>query len=732
MELRPAICLFGQPYFFNSLQWNQDDQVAICLQHGIHIVTPTFVDLRSEEEAHNHVGLHELRKGNPDAPTITTVKNLPIQPSILITETYRSTRWSPTGLSKINGSPKPGEYFETCFDITPLVKEHVLGNNNKFTLQNEVDRFQTLCCGWSPLIIPDIFVQKPAIIALGNKAGEITLWSYHSEPGAQFCTGIQAHQSFVHLLEWSNWRIHENKFIAYLISTCVDGTSSLISVELDIMVDDTGKTTIQSVVATKIKTWFESDPSNITILSIWDDLKEGGKTMKVIFCKNARIKIGSIIIGDDGSLVDHWSEYYLQYSSIGLAGANWSLDGNRVHLYTYDCQCVILDVDDHAQHTYNASLSEKGNELLVNKMNQQWMVEQDKMDSETKATANAVVPKVWAVDSSMTGLFSAVLFTLRPELDMNYYTTSNQDRIYMGFILHKDRQETHTIKKICDTMGEYIKDPGVFFTLPIQAILHESLQYIIDEDDSKPMLEWFNALDHIMSEGQYYKSDDTLAKKLFCDYRATAARILVRVQLDLKNYDVAEDAILRLTNACQKAKSFLKQQFSATVLEHIYNMPGVRLQKLNGDDIVTILLLCDRILSQQEPIPFALEQIQATCQRLQSCLSEPSRELQKEIESATLLLDGKELNESLPGREKCPGCQELVTVEGDRLAICPSMHIWGCCSLTRRVLTSSQLRVCILCGEKSLIPEETKTSELLSELVLQECQKCIMCGSSLL
>ena len=95
------------------------------------------------------------------------------------------------------------------------------------------------------------------------------------------------------------------------------------------------------------------------------------------------------------------------------------------------------------------------------------------------------------------------------------------------------------------------------------------------------------------------------------------------------------------------------------------------------DDVVVILLLCDRILTQEEPIPFALEQVQTTCTHLQSYLPKAFQELQKEIEIATLLFDGQDSKETLPGREKCPGCQELVTVEGDRLAVCPSMHIWG-------------------------------------------------------
>ena len=60
---------------------------------------------------------------------------------------------------------------------------------------------------------------------------------------------------------------------AYIISTCSDGTSALTSIELEVIVDyDTGETTIQSVIATIKKTWFESDSSNISLLSVWDDL----------------------------------------------------------------------------------------------------------------------------------------------------------------------------------------------------------------------------------------------------------------------------------------------------------------------------------------------------------------------------------------------------------------------------------------------------------------------------
>ncbi|KAI9498009.1 transcription factor IIIC subunit delta N-term-domain-containing protein [Zychaea mexicana] len=690
MEFRPAISLLGQPYFHDALQWSEDDQIAICLRTGIHIVTPTFVDLRSEEEAHVHTGLIELRKGNPDAPAETTVKDKPVQSSFLIAEAYRCARWSPTGLSQMKrcilavittqhqvtlySAPNPREYFETCLDMTPLIKDHVLGSKDRFDTLEELDRFHTLCCAWSPRIIPDAFNEKPALIALGNKAGEITLWSYHSASGAQFCTTVQPHQSFVNLVEWSHWRIHGSKHTAYLISTCTDGTAALSTVEVVVSADDAGKTVIQSVVATVAKTWFESDPATISVLSIWDNLKsENGKTIRVALCKNARVDILSMILDDDDDIADHQSEYYLEHTVMGLSGARWATDGTQLQMYTYDLQCVVLDVDDHAKYTYNKPVSAQTNERLVNKANHQWILEQDKMDRETLATANAVTPKLWSTAHTTTGLFTAVLFTLRSSRDINYYGSGYTDLIYLGFLLHRERQDDKIIEGICDTVETYAKDPEFFFTSPVQQLLHESLQYIVDEDDNKAVLRWLEKLDELMSQGQYNKSisTDSLARRLFFDERTTAARILVRAELDLKNYDLTEEASRKLASICSKAKSFLKQQFAVTTLDHILNLPKNRLQKLNDEDIMVILLFCDRILAQQEPILFALEQVQMTCKDLiQSYISDPSQKalLQREMDTAIDLLDGNDLKEPLPGRETCPGCQQLLTIKGDRLA----------------------------------------------------------------
>ncbi|KAI8147696.1 transcription factor IIIC subunit delta N-term-domain-containing protein [Fennellomyces sp. T-0311] len=738
MEYRPGISIQGRPFFYGALQWSEDDQIALCLRNAVHIIAPAFVDLRSEEESHVHIGLKELRKGNPNAPSESTVEDKPVQPSVLIDESYRCARWSPTGLSNLNGcilavvttqhqvtlysSPGPGEYFTTCLDMTPLVKEHVLGTKDEFTTTEELDRFQTLHCAWSRRIVPDALAEKPALIALSNKAGEITLWSYHHIPGSQFCTSFVPHQSFVNLLEWSQWRTNGTTYTAYLFSACVDGTVAVSSVEVDIAGDNDGGTAIQSVIVSVCKTWFTSDPANVSILSTWDDLKSGGRAIKVALCKNARVEIASLILDEDNDITEHWSQYYLEYSTMGLSGAKWSPDGSQLQLYTYDCQAIVLDIDNHAKSAVNEEKTAQTNQRILNKVNQQWVLEQAKMDRETVATSHPVVPKILSVDYSITGLYSVILFTIRPELDSNYYGTNNMDVCFTAFVLHGERQDDKIVKRICDTMEAYQKDPDFLLTLPIQALLHESFQYVVDEDADTAMLQLLETLDRLMSQDK--SSSGTLARKVYCDERATAARIVLRAQIDLKEYELPEESMHKLVVLSRKAKSFLQQQFAANTLKHISDLPDERLKKFN-DDVMVTLLLCDRILASAEPIDFALEQVRMLSQRLCSL----SEAFQGELDKAVILLNNEELQEPLPGREKCPSCEQLLTIDSGQLAVCPSFHIWGCCSLTNRAFASDRLRVCMLCGEKSLAPG-SHPPDSLTEFILLECDKCILCGST--
>ena len=66
MEYRPAISLLGQPYFTNSVQWNQDDQLAICLQNGIHIVVIILIVLINISK------IYSQQKNNKNTKTIDT------------------------------------------------------------------------------------------------------------------------------------------------------------------------------------------------------------------------------------------------------------------------------------------------------------------------------------------------------------------------------------------------------------------------------------------------------------------------------------------------------------------------------------------------------------------------------------------------------------------------------------------------------------------------------------
>lgn len=51
------------------------------------------------------------------------------------------------------------------------------------------------------------------------------------------------------------------------------------------------------------------------------------------------------------------------------------------------------------------------------------------------------------------------------------------------------------------------------------------------------------------------------------------------------------------------------------------------------------------------------------------------------------------------------------------------------CSMTKRVLYTPHTRKCVTCGAKSLQPSGDET---LTDIILTNCYKCILCGSGLL
>lgn len=74
--------------------------------------------------------------------------------------------------------------------------------------------------------------------------------------------------------------------------------------------------------------------------------------------------------------------------------------------------------------------------------------------------------------------------------------------------------------------------------------------------------------------------------------------------------------------------------------------------------------------------------------------------------------------------EPCPACEAPVGLQLP-YSTCPSGHVWARCSVTLRLLDTSQTRTCCACGRKALL---TPPAADLKPL-LDACVCCLFCGN---
>ncbi|KAF7723060.1 hypothetical protein EC973_002394 [Apophysomyces ossiformis] len=330
-------------------------------------------------------------------------------------------------------------------DITPLIQAQVLGRGeDKFENIEQLNRFHTLS-------------EKPAILALTNKAGEITLWSYLPSRGVEYQTTLRPHKGFVNLLQWTKWQVRGNYHTSYIASTCTDGTVSLSSVTVHVEVVEKGCTYVRSVRSSVLETWFENDPAVPTLIKLWDDMNDG-QSIRIAISKGAHVDVAVIRAeGDTVELEGEWMRYQLENSSMGLGGASWTHHGKLLYAYTCEGECLALFIHERRIQR-DDGISKTMNQRLLLKYKQQNMEEQAKLDAEDTEFISDMFPHLWGAALSLNDLYTAFVFTLTPAADVHYKTES-QDYIWIAFTLNQERKDEATVKRLCHIYERYLKDP---------------------------------------------------------------------------------------------------------------------------------------------------------------------------------------------------------------------------------------------------------------------------------
>ncbi|KAI7867652.1 transcription factor IIIC subunit delta N-term-domain-containing protein [Spinellus fusiger] len=613
-----------------------------------------------------------------------------------------------------------------------------------FASHDEVKRFQTLFCAWSPTIITSPLAEKPAILALSHKSGDVTLWSFSRHKGLKFLTEYKTTSTYVNLLKWSNWRVQGNKYTAYLMSSSTNGSVYLTSITIDVMMGQYLHVDITSSTVNMLYSWFEGDFSIPTLLTSWDNLSNHGDQVKFGVSKGISTAFIFLIIkGDTVHVEQDWVSYIPENSSMGPANITWIEDGDYLRLYTHEGQGIVLCMKNNTVE-FDLERSQALTDSLMLKYKFQFMeIESKAADDDTVGEGSNidVIPLLWGSALSFNQLFTALAFTIKPLNDV-YNRSDGPFGTFLGFIIHSQREDFNTLDVLCKNTEKYIQDPDFLFTYPVKIFLHEALEYVVNDEDNDGIYVWLATISNLLNSPRTIDtSKDALTRNIYSNTANVAAMVINCIRLQLKFLELPPPVNDELNRLHEKASKMVQHFHIMSVLSFILDCSDEEFKKFDDDDVMVIQLLCDSALSESSIESLLLDTVLKTHTALERCLPElgPFTVLLEEIERAAANVADRKEKKSV-GYEKCPICTALVIPSKGTFATCLSGHTWEQCCMTMRVILTPNARKCINCNAKSLQPGSIRALRpsnddpdrlSLTDTILTKCFKCFKCGYGL-
>ncbi|KAL1927444.1 hypothetical protein VTP01DRAFT_3681 [Rhizomucor pusillus] len=723
----------------NVASWSEDWYICILIEKIVHIVTPNllFADNTADPYIRNSILLLPPHKRLEHAEEL--VEESSIYTDCILPETYRKALWSPAGLSPTGGclltvittkhrvqfyseptSVQNNAEWPLLIDITDHLLDEYLGGKAQFETPEEFDRFRIFSGAWSQKIVPHMSAEAAAVLALGNQHGEINLWRYSPRSGIAPLSKIQSHATTVACLEWSKWRILDGKHVAYIFSGSVDGTVSVTKVVLGVGNDEDNSTRLQTASMEVVGTWFKDHKTMVNVISVHDQNGEGA--IKAAVGKGSHVEIG-ILHHQAQSPEIIWSPCDLQNSAVGLSAATWDATGNYVHLYSFEGEATVFQVNEQGiQHSENKT--QKLTEKLLAIYSREVEADADEDEVDNVLASFDFEPQIFGASSSFNGLYTAVYFNLRPVADI-FHRPENFDVSWLSIILHLPRGDAEVVKEVNNRFIDYAHDPEFSCKYPVKSILLESLDYLINSANVDILTAWMDNMEKVLDTPNSF--DDTrgsLASLIYSNSQCIAAQFLYRASIELRRAGLKSPYLEKMEALQKKAHTFLQSHLPRSVLEYISSLPSSSIEKFTDEDIVQTQLMVDRAVQHADKYAQNLETAEKACSHIKSSL--PDNEA---IDQTLSDLKSKEILSKDAGKEQCPACRELLVAKGDKWLVCSNQHIWEHCIVSIRALTTTKFRRCSLCGAKSMIPQHRQDTSL-TETILSNCFKCVLCGSA--
>ncbi|KAG1450957.1 hypothetical protein G6F56_008212 [Rhizopus delemar] len=328
--------------------------------------------------------------------------------------------------------------------------------------------------------------------------------------------------------------------IAFIVSSSTDGRVALSSVKVQFVKDKDQDWKIKKVSAESLYEWFNDNMAIPTLLKMCSKFDEKTSSIGIVVSKGTFVYMTLLQIANDGtvSIKEDWKSYSMKHTGVGLTGGTWESE-NDFRGYTFEGEGIRIRLENGVLEEDTLATYQL-NQRLIQKYRQQWMEEQLKTEEEDVFGSSDAHPCLWGASDGPNKIITALYCTMKPTVDIHYRLESAEDSV-IAFILQKERGTD--IESICSELNNYVHNPDFFFTCPLQGILRELVEYLVDGDSSEFFFIWLKKLQEFISL-EPAKIEGDFTRTLYGTPSMIASLIIINVGIELKVYTYTTTILL--------------------------------------------------------------------------------------------------------------------------------------------------------------------------------------------
>ncbi|CAG8467922.1 598_t:CDS:10 [Ambispora gerdemannii] len=331
-------------------------------------------------------------------------------------EGFRCVTWSPIGCSSCSGcllavitthyyvaiyGPKIGSYPKQWVEIVNLSQllienlsdDDIQLKNKDDTFEKASDEMLSTSIAWTSQCFPsgrDPF----SIIAVGSKAGTITLWRSYKN-NIELIHKFKAHGTWVVSMSWSLWiELDACTYAINLVTGCVDGSVNLwkILFSLPISNEESDSDSINT-----IKVSFELQKPLLTADSLNDNVD------RLAFARGNKLYV---LNAPSPFLLNIDKCICLENSfslSMSITGMIWNYNTSQLRVFSVDGKHWTFDISEDSvsiNQDVTDSVSQMVDDICLDQINNDEVLDQDEKEAEEDEDVGERKPLFYGVDAS--------------------------------------------------------------------------------------------------------------------------------------------------------------------------------------------------------------------------------------------------------------------------------------------------------------------------------------------